>query len=386
MNARVEPLTAPPATILVVDDSPVNLQVLVRTLHGTGHRILVARDGRAALEIVKRARPDMLLLDVMMPEVDGFEVCRAVKADAETQDTVVIFLSALGEVGDKVSGLQLGAVDYITKPIQPEEVLARVSNHLTRQHLEREVRKSRDRLDRELESAGRMQRRILPPSLPSHPTVEFSARYQTSRHAGGDYYDVLPIEGGRYAVIVADVSGHGAPAAILMAMIRAALHSCPSAHDDPAAVLRTLNAHFAYLQDSGMFATVVYAIVDPAPRALTLSCAGHPPPLVVRRSARVAPLEVEAVFPLLLLPFDAVPVSTVTLEAGDRVVFYTDGIPERLNAQGQMYEFDRLTAALSDAAALAPAAIVDRVMEDVESFAGGREPDDDQTLLVVGFA
>jgi sigma-B regulation protein RsbU (phosphoserine phosphatase) len=384
VSGRIDPLAPPPATILVVDDSAVNLQVLVRTLHGTGHRILAARDGRAALEIVKRARPDMLLLDVMMPEVDGFEVCRAVKADAETQDTVVIFLSALGEVGDKVSGLQLGAVDYITKPIQPEEVLARVANHLTRQHLERELRRSRDRLDRELESAGRMQRLILPPALPSHAAVQFCARYQTSRHAGGDYYDVLPIDGGRYAVIVADVSGHGAPAAILMAMIRAALHSCPSAHGDPAAVLRTLNDHFAYLQDSGMFATVVYAIVDPARRVLTLSCAGHPPPLLVRPSARVAPLEVEAVFPLLLLPFDTVPSSIVTLDAGDGVVFYTDGITERRNSQDQMYEFDRLTATLADAAALAPAAIVDRVMADVENFAGGREPEDDQTLLVVG--
>jgi CheY-like chemotaxis protein len=84
-------LTPPPATILVVDDSPMNLQVLVRTLHGSGHRILAARDGRSALDIVKRARPDLVLLDVMMPEIDGFEVCRSIKADPDGQDTIVIF-------------------------------------------------------------------------------------------------------------------------------------------------------------------------------------------------------------------------------------------------------------------------------------------------------
>ena len=160
----------PPATILVVDDSPVNLQVLVRTLHGTGHRILAARDGRTALDIVRRARPDLVLLDVMMPDMDGFEVCRTLKADPVTQETVVIFLSALGDVADKVAGLQLGAVDYVTKPIQPDEVLARVANHLTRlQSRSASCARSRDRLDRELESAGRMQRLILPPSLPSAP-------------------------------------------------------------------------------------------------------------------------------------------------------------------------------------------------------------------------
>ena len=158
----------PLSTILVVDDNPTNLQVLVRTLHGRGHRILAAKDGRTALEIAHRARPDLMLLDVMMPEMDGFEVCRAIKAHPDTRDTVVIFLSALGDVADKVSGLQLGAVDYITKPIQAEEVLARVANHLSHQHLARELRRSRDQLDRELASAARMQRLILPPAMPAH--------------------------------------------------------------------------------------------------------------------------------------------------------------------------------------------------------------------------
>lgn len=109
-----------------------------------------------------------MLLDVMMPEIDGFEVCRTIKSDPETQETLVIFLSALGEVSDKVAGLKLGAVDYITKPIQAEEVLARVEAHLMRQYVERELHRSRDRLDRELAAAAGMQRLILPPVLPCH--------------------------------------------------------------------------------------------------------------------------------------------------------------------------------------------------------------------------
>jgi len=378
-------LTPPPATILVVDDSPVNLQVLVRTLHGTGHRILAARDGRTALDIMTRARPDLVLLDVMMPDIDGFDVCRAIKADPQGPDTIVIFLSALGDVSDKVSGLQLGAVDYITKPIQAEEVLARVATHLTRQHLERELRRSRDRLNRELASAGRMQRLILPPALPVDPGVQFAASYQTSRHAGGDYYDVLPLATGHFGVMVADVSGHGAPAAIIMAMIRAALHSHRSVHTDPAAVLRTLNDHFDYLWDTEMFSTAVYATVDAARRELRIACAGHPPPVLVRAGQEPLALSVDAVPPLLMMPLPSIPASAMQLEPGDRVLFYTDGVTERVDRQGHMYDFHRLAAVLSGADSLSPPQLIDRVVDDLERFADGQEPEDDLTLVAIGF-
>src|SRR6185369_9920476 len=240
-------LTPKPATILIVDDSPVNLQVLMRTLDGTGHRILVATGGEAAIEIAERARPDLMLLDVMMPGVDGFEVCRAIKANPATNHIVVIFLSALGEVADKVAGLELGAADFITKPIQADEVIARVATHLLQQQLEREVRLSRDSLDRELSSAAEMQRMILPPRLPAIGNLTFAAYYQTSRYVGGDYYDVLPLPNGQCGVMIADVSGHGATSAIIMAMFRAALHACPEPPVDPPALLRYLNGQFRFL-------------------------------------------------------------------------------------------------------------------------------------------
>jgi phosphoserine phosphatase RsbU/P len=373
----------PPATILVVDDSPVNLQVLVRTLHGSGHRILAARDGHAALEIARRARPDLMLLDVMMPGLDGFEVCRAVKAQPETADTLVIFLSALGEVSDKVSGLELGAIDYITKPIQAEEVLARVANHLMRQHLERELRRNRDQLERELVSAGNMQRAILPATLPSHPFADFASFYQPSRHAGGDYFDVLDLGDGRFGIIVADVSGHGAPAAIVMAMIRAVIHTYPGVANDPPAVLHHLNRHFRYLWDTAMFATGIYAVIDAPRRVLRVSCAGHPPPLLIREKT-VAPVAVEGVIALLWAELGDVPCVDVPLRPGDRIVFFTDGITERQASDGSMYDEERLAGALVSLGTLAPRAIVDRTVGALDTFARGQEPADDQTLLVVG--
>ncbi len=375
----------PQATILIVDDTAVNLQVLVRTLQGSGHRILAAKDGATALEIARRARPDLMLLDVMMPEIDGFEVCRILKADPEIRDTVVIFLSALGEVSDKVSGLKLGAVDYITKPIQAEEVLARVETHLTRQYLERELRRSRDRLDRELAGAAGMQQLILPCAMPSHESVGFASYYRTSRHAGGDYYDVLDLGGDRYGIMTADVSGHGAPAAIVMAMIRAVLHTY-SAPDDPSAVLLHINRHFRYLQNRGIFATALYGVLDAGRRTLRLSCAGHPAPLLGRGSGSVSPIEVDAVVPLLLMELDDVPYVERELRPGDRLVFYTDGVTERQRADGTMYDESRLMSTLAEAAALTPAAIVECLVADLETFAGGHEPHDDQTLLVIGIS
>ena len=130
-------LTAPggppqqPEQILLVDDNVTNLQVLHQTLDGRGFKLLVAKNGAAALAIAEKARPSLILLDIMMPEMDGFEVCRRLKADPALSDIPVIYLSALTDTEDKVKGLELGAVDYIAKPFQPEEVIARVNTHLT---------------------------------------------------------------------------------------------------------------------------------------------------------------------------------------------------------------------------------------------------------------
>lgn len=370
------------ATILVVDDSPVNLRLVVRTLEGRGYRLLAAKNGRAALDIARRVRPDLILLDVMMPELDGFEVCRALKNDPNTRDAIVVFLSALGEVTDKVTGLELGASDYITKPIQPEEVIARVANHVARQQLEREVRRSRDRLERELESAGAMQRRILPAALPQGVGATFAAYYRTSLYAGGDYYDVFALPDGQFGVIVADVSGHGAPSAIVMAMIRAAVHAFPGFACDPAEMLRYLNRHFEFLWESPMFATALSALIDPRELSVTVACAGHPPPLLLR-DGRASILGVDATMPILMMELTRVPDVRHQLQQGDRLLFYTDGVTERTDARDDMFDLPRLIASLERSASLEPDAQVASIVSDLDAFAGDREPDDDQTLLLI---
>jgi len=149
-------MTAP--QILLVDDNPTNLQVLYQTLDGHGYRLLAARSGRDALAIAQRAVPDLVLLDVMMPDLDGFETCSRLKDDPRTRDCTVIFLSALTDARDKARGLDLGAVDFVNKPFQAEEVLARVRTHLTLRELQQQLRERNAALEHELRVAQELLR------------------------------------------------------------------------------------------------------------------------------------------------------------------------------------------------------------------------------------
>lgn len=242
--------------------------------------------------------------------------------------------------------------------------------------------RSRDRLDRELASAGRMQQLLLPPSLPVHAGAAFAAYYRTSRHAGGDYYDVRPLGPDRFALMVADVSGHGASAAIVMAMIRAVLHA-DDALDDPATVLRHLNDHFRYLWPTAMFATAIVAVLDVAERRLRVASAGHPPPVLVGNGQARELAVVNA--PLLF--FDELgPIECLdeVLHRDDRLVFYTDGVTERHAADDSIYDLPRVIDVLSRHERGDVAAMVEHLVRDLDMFGGDREPDDDQTVLAVG--
>jgi sigma-B regulation protein RsbU (phosphoserine phosphatase) len=369
-------------TILVVDDSRVNVQVLVGTLDGTGHRILVAMNGKSALEIAHRVHPDLILLDVMMPEMDGFEVCRQLKADPTTRNIDVIFLSASGDLGDKVAGLELGASDYITKPIQAEEVLARVANHLLRLRLEREVRESRDSLDRELAVAAEMQKLILPQDLKPIGDLRFAAHYQTSRYVGGDYYDIVRLPDNRCGILVVDVSGHGATSAIVMAMIRATFHAYGTPPLDPAKILRYLNEQFRFLWGRSLLATALYAVIDTSNLTMSVACAGHPPPLIIRDGS-VQELNCATSIPLLMMDVPEISCSRHEMKSGDRILFYTDGITERENAQSGMYDISGLTEVLRKSSSRPSDDMLRDIVQDVERFADGREAHDDQTLLLV---
>jgi len=368
--------------ILVVDDNAVNLRILCRTLEDNGYDPLVAKNGETALSIVRKGGPELILLDIMMPGIDGYEVCRQLKEDPATRDIPVIFLSALSETKDKIRGLDLGAVDYISKPFQPHEVIARVNTHLTVYRLRQELQAQKDELERELQIVAKEQRNLLPRRLPDINGLKLSVLYETSRYAGGDYYDIVQLQDEQCGILVADAAGHSTQAAVLMAMICALFRAYPGQPLEPDEMLHYLNKNLCKLTEES-FVTAIYSVYDPGTKTLRFARAGHQPPLLYRPSEeKKIALPGKGTFPLGIDDFDNVQVAETKLVPGDRLIFYTDGITEQSDAKGELYGEGRLAEQIAGDWGDNPQEIVDAIREDVSQFAGDLPPDDDQLLLL----
>jgi sigma-B regulation protein RsbU (phosphoserine phosphatase) len=243
-------------------------------------------------------------------------------------------------------------------------------------------------LDRELQIVGAIQRSLLPREQPEIEGFELSAYYQTSARAGGDYYDFFPLNGGRCGLFIGDVSGHGTPAAVLMAITHAIAHAQPGTHTPPAALLSYLNEQLAraYTRD-GSFVTAFYAVLDPRHRTLTYSRAGHNPPRLVRGD-RVLSLEENGAFPLGIFDEQTFGEASVTLQPGDLLLLYTDGITETaapMKGTQPQEEFgtDRLDRLLLECTASTSSECIERIREAVARFSESTPPADDQTLIAI---
>ena len=244
-------------------------------------------------------------------------------------------------------------------------------------------------LDRELQVVGDIQRSLLPAALPQIPGFELAAYYNTSARAGGDYYDFFPLADGAWGIFIADVAGHGTPAAVLMAITHAIAHAHPGTHTPPGRMLEHLNRRLArsYTRN-GTFVTAFYAVLDPATRTLHYSRAGHNPPRLVRGGG-VLSLDERGGLPLGIDDDQAFAEASVSLRPGDRLLLYTDGITEVMSpgdesGSHQMFGCDRLDRLLLGCGDASAERCIERVRSAVGDFAAGAPPTDDQTLLVIG--
>jgi len=243
-----------------------------------------------------------------------------------------------------------------------------------------------EELDRELEVVGEIQRSLLPGELPSIEGYSFAAHYETSARAGGDYYDFFPLSDGSWGLFIADVSGHGTPAAVLMAITHAIAHSQPGTHTPPAALLDHLNDQLAgaYARE-GTFVTAFYGILDPRCRTLTYSRAGHNPPRLVR-GEQVLSLDEVGGLPMGIAPELNFEQLTVELQSGDLLVLYTDGIteaePPGSNGEKQ-YGLERFDQLLRDCGSGAAQQCVDQVCETIAAHCEHTQPTDDQTMIAM---
>jgi len=373
--------------VLVVDDAPANIRVVNEILHNT-YKVRIATNGAKALELVNQSPgPDLILLDVVMPGMDGYEVCARLKSDPATRDIPVIFLTGQTEITDETRGFEVGAVDYIHKPFSPAVVAARVQTHLalreTREQLARQLMAIRT----ELETARQIQLSILPREIPDRASLDIAARYVPMSSVAGDFYDFMVLDENRTGILVADVSGHGMPAALIASMLKIAFASQSAHAGDPAKVLSGLNQALCG-KFQGHYVTAAYAVIDTDKRSVFYAGAGHPPLLLRDRASGKARRFLENGLFLGYFPHATYSAVETTFLEGDWVLFYTDGIPEMTDASEEQFGEDRLKQFLEQNSDLAAADFADRLLDHLSRWScrtSDQEPDDDVTLLAVHF-
>ena len=397
------------ARVLVVDDNEVNRELLSRRLRRLGHDVECATGGAEALAMAAAREPDLVLLDVMMPDMNGYEVLERIKESASLRHVPVIMVSALDELSSVVRCIELGAADYLPKPFDPVLLRARVGACLESKRLRDRERLHARSLERELEIGREIQAGFFPESLPQPAGWEVAALFESARQVAGDFYDAFPVEGGRLVVlVVGDVCDKGVGAALFMALFRSLVRAVAeqevegvavptpggdgrgSADDGGAArVLRAVAVTNDYIarthSRANMFATLFVAALDPATGALAYVNAGHEPAMVVGADGRVR-AELMPTGPAAgLLPGVPFAASSARLAPGEALVVYTDGITEARAADGSFYGEARLAALVGEEAPAAHGAgrLLAHLLASVRLHATGAEQSDDITALAL---
>ena len=402
-SAKPESTAAKAASILIVDDTSANLQVLAGMLKDRGYKVRPVPSGKLALLAARRDPPDLILLDINMPEMNGYEVCEQLKADDQLRGIPVIFISALTEQLDKVKAFANGGVDYITKPFQMEELHARVETHLKLRQLQIELEetnlrlaKVNERMSRDLQAAAKIQETFLPRETPLVPGANFAWIYKPCDELAGDGLNIIPLGKGFVGLYILDVSGHGVAAALLSVTLSRLL-SPPSEPSSillrdggvgdvldilpPAEVVARLNRLFPFDSATSQFATILYGILNTTNGAFRYASAGHPGPVHCPSGRAPVILESDG-FPIGMAdePYEE---RSVCLGSGDRLYLYSDGVPEAMSSSGHQFGSTRLLEAIAQSRALAVQQSLASLLASVASWQGSEIPQDDISILAI---
>jgi phosphoserine phosphatase RsbU/P len=380
--------------VLIVDDNDDNRFTLSMRLETCGYEnIVTAENGREALEKMRHGPVDLVLLDIMMPEMNGYEVLEHLKSDAELRDLPVIVISALDEMDSVIKCIELGAEDYLAKPFNPTLLRARVGASLEKKRLRDEVRAGRDRLQHELDAARTLQLGMLPRTFPAwsaEQPVEVHALMEPAREVGGDLYDCFWASMHVFCFLVGDVSGKGAPAAMFMARTRSLVRMAVeysrnhrAEEISPAPIAAAVNRELCQNNPEHMFVTLFLGLLDTRTGSLAYVNAGHPAPILLRVTDDIERLAGKPELPLGVRPNTTYQCRTAMLHPGNAVVVHTDGVTEAMNSGEELYTTERLNADLAALRNAAPEAIVRAVKDRVDAFTGTAPRADDLTLLAL---
>lgn len=378
--------------ILVVDDNEMNRDVLSRRLLRQGHTVDMAVDGREALGMLEAGDYDLVLLDIMMPVMNGFELLERLRGDDRFRHLPIVMISALDDAESITKAIGMGADDHLPKPFNPQILRARVGASLARKRLHDREQMHARALEREIDIARDIQAGFLPAELPRADGWELAACFEPARQVGGDFYDAFALEDGRIALVVADVCDKGVGAALFMALFRSLLRAGAERTLDGAdalpsqlpALLASTNDYIARTHDgANMFATMFVGVLDPADGSLGYVNAGHEAPAISGTDAvraRLAPTgPAVGMLPGMVFGF-----AREALAPGESLLMFTDGVTDARDASGTLFDEQHLLTLLPGSAGAG--VLVRRIRDAVHAHAAGEAPFDDVTMLAVSRA
>ncbi|MCB9076824.1 MAG: response regulator [Anaerolineaceae bacterium] len=379
--------------LLVVDDNEMNRDMLSRRLKRQGHMVDVAVNGRDALTMMKQQPFDLVLLDIMMPEMNGYEALERMKADKDLSFIPVIMISAVDEIESIVHCIKLGAEDYLSKPFNNTMLKARIGASLEKKRLRdrqaayiRQLNIENQRKSIELENARRIQLSLLPSSPPMLPYLDIAAYQETASEVGGDYYDFSVKTDGKLLITIGDATGHGVASGLLVSMTKASLLA--TSETDLITLTQKIN-HILNEIDLGVqlnMALMLVELIQTQPGQVTVrACGGGMPPIYLLRTNGDLEEFIISGLPLAVTKEAHYKVSEFTLTSGDTMLLMTDGLSEMFNADREFLSFDRLITGLAslDLQGLTAAEVIDQVARIGHDWAKGHPIADDVTIVAV---
>ncbi len=379
----------------MVDDNQVNRKLLTQYLSRQGHAAETAEDGRKALDKLRTNPFDLILLDVEMPRLNGFETLAAIKQDPAQRHIPVIMITAVEEMDSTVRCIEMGAEDYLHKPFNPVLLKARIDASLEKKRLRDAEQLYLKNLERELEIAREIQMDFLPDELPQVAGWEIAAYFKAARIVAGDFYDVFPLPDGKIVLVIADVCDKGVGAALFMTLFRSLIRAAattdffqqPGAGPDNqknTRILRAIRLTNNYIAEThgskGMFATMFIGLLDPVDGSLVYINGGHEPPLVLAKGQQPLVPLVKTGPAVGVLTDAQFGTAQIRLAGGDVLVAFTDGVPDGMNPQGEFFGRDRLNSLIKDAPANS---LINKIESELHAHMKDADQFDDITLLIV---
>lgn len=380
--------------ILVVDDELVNRDILARRLTSRGYLVESATDGQRALDLLSGERYDLVLLDIMMPVMDGLTALKKLRLSFSAAQLPVIMATARDGSEDVVAALGAGANDYVTKPIDFPVLLARMDTQLRLKKATEELAAAYERIKREIEAAARIQRAQIPAGVLESNGLRCLCRYLPCEELAGDILNYFPVNHEQVAVYLLDVSGHGAGAALLSSGLSRLL-SAPMAEfslfrqeqrdgrqrrqsdqpDSPAVILARLNRRFPIDPQTSQFFTIIYAVVDPRRRLLRYASAGHPGVLLCKADGTTS-YEGSTGLPVGIVEEAGFVERELSLSPGSRVLLFSDGVIEARNHKEEQFGIERLAALLEAGRGQSLESVLDKVVGAVQEWSDNKLQDD----------